>query len=322
MIRRPPRSTLFPYTTLFRSVGDLGHGHVAAVHRDVGLGPARAVVGGGEGGGVVQVGALGLVGGGHHVDRGGGPRGQSGRAVGQHVARHRPPVARPGDGPHGPPGQVVGGGDVVGVAGPVVGHRHGESGLVPGGDRGGVGDLGHGLVFFFNDAATTEIYPLSLRDALPICVVQVGALGLVGGGHHVDRGGGPRGQGGRAVGQHVAGHRPPVGRPGDGPHGPPGQVVGGGDVVGVAGPVVGHRHGESGLVPGGDRGGVGDLGHGHVAAVHRDVGLGPARAVVGGGECVLMMRRAPRSTLFPCTPLFRSGGPRGQGGRAVGQHVA
>src|SRR3712207_7834041 len=25
MIRRPPRSTLFPYTTLFRSVGELGH---------------------------------------------------------------------------------------------------------------------------------------------------------------------------------------------------------------------------------------------------------------------------------------------------------
>src|SRR3712207_7176652 len=25
MIRRPPRSTLFPYTTLFRSVCDLGH---------------------------------------------------------------------------------------------------------------------------------------------------------------------------------------------------------------------------------------------------------------------------------------------------------
>src|SRR2546426_9140733 len=38
MIRRPPRSTLFPYTTLFRSDGDslniirsLPHGHVAAV---------------------------------------------------------------------------------------------------------------------------------------------------------------------------------------------------------------------------------------------------------------------------------------------------
>src|SRR2546427_6573843 len=29
MIRRPPRSTLFPYTTLFRSAGHvLGHGHL------------------------------------------------------------------------------------------------------------------------------------------------------------------------------------------------------------------------------------------------------------------------------------------------------
>src|SRR2546430_8888297 len=27
--------------------------------------------------------------------------------------------------------------------------------------------------FFFNDTATTEIYTLSLHDALPICVVQV-----------------------------------------------------------------------------------------------------------------------------------------------------
>src|SRR2546426_7961770 len=27
MIRRPPRSTLFPYTTLFRSVGDVGPNH-------------------------------------------------------------------------------------------------------------------------------------------------------------------------------------------------------------------------------------------------------------------------------------------------------
>src|SRR3712207_6945414 len=27
MIRRPPRSTLFPYTTLFRSAALLGHGH-------------------------------------------------------------------------------------------------------------------------------------------------------------------------------------------------------------------------------------------------------------------------------------------------------
>src|SRR5205807_10001604 len=29
------------------------------------------------------------------------------------------------------------------------------------------------IVFFFNDAATTEIYTLSLHDALPICPVAV-----------------------------------------------------------------------------------------------------------------------------------------------------
>src|SRR3712207_8501588 len=43
MIRRPPRSTLFPYTTLFRSVGDVlvaveaparGEQQVAAAHGD------------------------------------------------------------------------------------------------------------------------------------------------------------------------------------------------------------------------------------------------------------------------------------------------
>src|SRR2546430_11545596 len=47
MIRRPPRSTLFPYTTLFRSVGQAGHrvgegaGQGAAVHFDVDLGACR-----------------------------------------------------------------------------------------------------------------------------------------------------------------------------------------------------------------------------------------------------------------------------------------
>src|SRR3989454_10395690 len=46
MIRRPPRSTLFPYTTLFRS-----HGEVAQVvlarpdHREPALGVARAAAG-------------------------------------------------------------------------------------------------------------------------------------------------------------------------------------------------------------------------------------------------------------------------------------
>src|SRR3712207_8480990 len=47
MIRRPPRSTLFPYTTLFRSgrlpVADLAHQH------DVRVGPQDRAQGGGEG---------------------------------------------------------------------------------------------------------------------------------------------------------------------------------------------------------------------------------------------------------------------------------
>src|SRR5258707_9169882 len=33
------------------------------------------------------------------------------------------------------------------------------------------------LFFFFNDTATTEIYTLSLHDALPICPVDLGVLG-------------------------------------------------------------------------------------------------------------------------------------------------
>src|SRR3712207_8449723 len=36
MIRRPPRSTLFPYTTLFRSSGDRPGNLVPAHHRDGG----------------------------------------------------------------------------------------------------------------------------------------------------------------------------------------------------------------------------------------------------------------------------------------------
>src|SRR5256885_5921689 len=32
------------------------------------------------------------------------------------------------------------------------------------------------LFFFFNDTATTEIYTLSLHDALPICVLEHGGV--------------------------------------------------------------------------------------------------------------------------------------------------
>src|SRR3712207_7901636 len=52
MIRRPPRSTLFPYTTLFRSRGPLRLGQVAHVGNDLpellalvhGVGRARSAV--------------------------------------------------------------------------------------------------------------------------------------------------------------------------------------------------------------------------------------------------------------------------------------
>src|SRR4051812_49762621 len=46
--------------------------------------------------------------------------------------------------------------------------------------------FGLSLFFFFNDTATTEIYTLSLHDALPICLEQepgqVAAVGLLDGG--------------------------------------------------------------------------------------------------------------------------------------------
>src|SRR3712207_8270473 len=57
MIRRPPRSTLFPYTTLFRSDGDIAVVHVAgevdmysvepfgqAVHNELAARPAGVVI--------------------------------------------------------------------------------------------------------------------------------------------------------------------------------------------------------------------------------------------------------------------------------------
>src|SRR5258705_9977879 len=47
MIRRPPRSTLFPYTTLFRSLAGQYAGGTAAVAAGYGLG-ANALIGGGS----------------------------------------------------------------------------------------------------------------------------------------------------------------------------------------------------------------------------------------------------------------------------------
>src|ERR1044071_10516710 len=39
--------------------------------------------------------------------------------------------------------------------------------------------LGHSVSFFLNDPATTEIYPLSLHDALPIWVVLMAFAGAL-----------------------------------------------------------------------------------------------------------------------------------------------
>src|ERR1051325_11198254 len=88
MIRRPPRSTLFPYTTLFRSAGDLRVAHRRHVR--------------------LQAGACRLR---QHV---GQARSE------EHTSELQSPY-------------------VISYAG-----------------------------FFFNDTATTEIYTLSLHDALPI----------------------------------------------------------------------------------------------------------------------------------------------------------
>src|SRR2546426_4499574 len=45
MIRRPPRSTLFPYTTLFRSIGRLAPAEKSAARERIARGAARLVVG-------------------------------------------------------------------------------------------------------------------------------------------------------------------------------------------------------------------------------------------------------------------------------------
>src|SRR2546427_1603730 len=45
MIRRPPRSTLFPYTTLFRSRVGVLHGDPQGADRRLGVEPAEAVCG-------------------------------------------------------------------------------------------------------------------------------------------------------------------------------------------------------------------------------------------------------------------------------------
>src|SRR3989441_1079741 len=132
MIRRPPRSTLFPYTTLFRS-RRRRLVHRARLARVAAAGAHRVVV---------------------RIPRVAPHPNAAHRLSHRHRARGVSPVA--GD-------RRAAGGGAVG-AGPWVG----------GGVKGPVEREGHRTArihpaFFFNDTATTEIYTLSLHDALPIC---------------------------------------------------------------------------------------------------------------------------------------------------------
>src|ERR1043165_10218576 len=43
------------------------------------------------------------------------------------------------------------------------------------------------VFFFFNDTATTEIYTLSLHDALPICFSRIGREGRIAGEERIDQ---------------------------------------------------------------------------------------------------------------------------------------
>src|SRR5258706_9288500 len=116
MIRRPPRSTLFPYTTLFRSVAvverNRQHGRVLGIERggggDIGggnLGVAGNVLGAGDIEGDVGLGDAGIGGGVAHLVGGGAGPVAVGRAeqrgagiIGQHRRGGRVHRLREGDG--------------------------------------------------------------------------------------------------------------------------------------------------------------------------------------------------------------------------------
>src|ERR1039457_897274 len=139
MIRRPPRSTLFPYTTLFRSEHDREHCDHAGLVPNL-----------------------------HCVIL---PDRKSTRLNSSHLVisyavfclkKYRRLRSSPAP---------AGGARVAGACGAGAGavSKVGESPMrlqvaV------GAGCVGSSVLFFFNDTATTEIYTLSLHDALPISV--------------------------------------------------------------------------------------------------------------------------------------------------------
>src|SRR5258705_415985 len=129
MIRRPPRSTLFPYTTLFRSPqGPPGLSSLTYVSESFGPFPAHAQYGGEA----VCSANLHAVGGGVLSES--STAGQQARGTARRTRSEK----------HTAELQSL------------------KQLLCP--------------AFFFNDTATTKIYPLSLHDALPISTGPAGAL--------------------------------------------------------------------------------------------------------------------------------------------------
>src|SRR2546422_1037495 len=192
MIRRPPRSTLFPYTTLFRSVldrlaGGGGRGgargerrrrlvHRARLARVAAAGAHRVVVRIPR---VARDPAVAPRPGHRHRARGVGPVAGDRRAAGGGAVGAGPRV---GGGEKTPEVRER---DRTARSHPARERRHVLDRLAGGGGRGGargerrrrlvhrarlarVAAAGAHRVFFFNDTATTEIYTLSLHDALPI----------------------------------------------------------------------------------------------------------------------------------------------------------
>src|SRR2546428_617033 len=144
MIRRPPRSTLFPYTTLFRSVG---HGTAFVTRRDLDRARPLREREPVAPGAVIE--PTDVAPDDHGVPP---PRCSRRGDTRPAVLRRTVPEQRAGRRHQPDPGSEVR---------RCLGFRaHAQRDVVP--------LRGRERPFFFNDTATTEIYPLSLHDALPI----------------------------------------------------------------------------------------------------------------------------------------------------------
>src|ERR1035438_10402519 len=134
MIRRPPRSTLFPYTTLFRSGKEIQDAGIVTFRKGITIGFLRSE---------------------EHTSEL-----QSLRHLVCRLLLEKKTISAPRFDPLSRPLPRRRGG----YRGPRPGHRHQRA---LGHGRTGSARL-YRLSFFFNDAAPPEIYPLPLHAALPI----------------------------------------------------------------------------------------------------------------------------------------------------------